>query len=1547
MAFESGGMADKLGNRYEGRWVAKQLLRLLNEEIQSVTVELIGPNEQGVDLLVVKKDGTRQLQQCKARLGNKEFWSVADLNNRGILNHLKNHLYRDPQQEFALVSPIPAQSFADICESARISNDNPKDFFQYQIQDLGESRRRIFSGYCQAMGLVPENESDLGQAFGYLKRTFIELFPDDHHTWSDLLTLAGFLLAGEPKTAISALLTYVESEDKYRKQIYADELRRYLAENHKIYPKQLENDLRIATAVEGLQNQFSDSIQPGLICGKIIARKETSQIIESIDKAQDVVLHGAAGNGKSGVLYELTEHLYKQNTPYLPVRLDRRIPDKNARKFGEDMGLPESPAFALVGLAAGRNSVLILDQLDAVRWTAAHSASAMDVCKELLRQVRSLRHTGKSIVIVFACRTFDLENDPEIKKLLSDSENQSFNKISVREFSNEQLKEIIGPDIDALTRSQKRILSCPHNLVIWTQLKQDGMQPDFRSTTELMRRFWENRRQVLEKEARISTNQVDAFLRSLLDYMEIKGEISAPAGIVAQNPSVRDALTSYGILQLCPGRIGFCHQRYLDYLIAERLLRRIYNGTGSVSDWLGPKAMQSLFRREQLRQVLSLLSDESPSDFLITAKQLIGSVDVRFHLKYLVLELIGQLHEISEDVGQYCLTLINDGRWQEHIFETVFLGHHPWVSYLLNTKVVTNWLYSSEEQRINRALWLLRSVAEQIPDHVADILAPFVIRGTDWPERILNTICWREALDSERMFELRLQLARMGHVKDFIDWKSLSKEYPLRSVRLIEAVVSTWRIDDKDTSTRKKGRLERWYDQDLMVLRGVIKKYPGLTWDLLMPHVERLTNIRADSYEPRLEKWRDKHLNHRETDIARGVVELLILAGQTLAVEQPDELTARISPLEDSISIVVQEIIIAAYSNLPASHANTGILWLVSDLNRFRIGTGFNEPEWMPAFRLLKALSPHCSEELFKKIEKSIVHFHAPEEKQDAEYYLKLWRRRYFDHYWGKTQYFLLPALDAKRIRLSTTKLILVLKRKFEHYPKETFLRGGVSSGGLVGSKLDPNLEKISDKAWLRIVESKRVTELDNNKWIQADSDHVLETSIHQFARSLSRIAKRFPERFGRLALKFPDNVHHSYVSAVLDGFGKKQPGEEVPKSERDTWQPASIEIIDAVLDKYGVGNDPESARSFCQLIKERADENWSDKTIKRLVNYTCNHPDLEIGKLNIYCDKDCDEATVEMLYHNSINCVRGIAAGAIGNLLWERKDRLKQIRTGIESLVQDPHPAVRMAAIKAIEPVLNIDRDLAVQWFYEACKDDLRIAASPRAIRFFNYIVPSHVDQVGPIIKRMAISSLDDVAKEGARQVTARWLFHGFFKKEFADCLKGKVAQRKGVANMATSLIYKKEYSIKCKKILSRSMNDPDKEVRDELRAMFRNRDLLNETEYSKFIRRYIKSQAFADDPDHFVWNLKDFTGNLIPVAETIFAVCEVFSTTLQEKTRDISLGYPLLASEISSILLRLYEQAQSYRNPRIANQCMDIWDLLFENRVGRTIELTKAIEQ
>lgn len=57
-----------------------------------------------------------------------------------------------------------------------------------------------------------------------------------------------------------------------------------------------------------------------------------------------MILHGAAGYGKSGVLYELTKILKQEERPYLPIRLDRNEPRNTAREFGRDMGLPESTA---------------------------------------------------------------------------------------------------------------------------------------------------------------------------------------------------------------------------------------------------------------------------------------------------------------------------------------------------------------------------------------------------------------------------------------------------------------------------------------------------------------------------------------------------------------------------------------------------------------------------------------------------------------------------------------------------------------------------------------------------------------------------------------------------------------------------------------------------------------------------------------------------------------------------------------------------------------------------------------------------------------------------------------------------------------------------------------------------------------------------------------------------------------------------------------------------------------------------------------------------
>lgn len=235
MPFETGGLADKLGNRYEGRWLATKLLSLLNEKILSVTVEAIGDDEKGVDLWVVQKHGVRQAHQCKARNGSKEYWDLADLASRGVLDNLKYQLDRDSRHEFFFVSSVGSELFKDICEFARRSDNNPSVFYQEKILSQGQKVQTCFKNFCRYLELNSAEESDRVQAFYYLKRTYITVYPDDQSTWQSFLDLTNSLLLGEPEIVISTLLTYAQNNDRFGSPIYADELRKFLS-NREFYP---------------------------------------------------------------------------------------------------------------------------------------------------------------------------------------------------------------------------------------------------------------------------------------------------------------------------------------------------------------------------------------------------------------------------------------------------------------------------------------------------------------------------------------------------------------------------------------------------------------------------------------------------------------------------------------------------------------------------------------------------------------------------------------------------------------------------------------------------------------------------------------------------------------------------------------------------------------------------------------------------------------------------------------------------------------------------------------------------------------------------------------------------------------------------------------------------------------------------------------------------------------------------------------------------------------------------------------------------------------
>ncbi len=1554
MALEPGGRAAKLGNRYEGRWVVRQLLRVLNDDLLAVTCEAVGDDERGVDLWVEHPDGVRQYQQCKIRNASKDHWSIADLAHQGILAAMKLHLDRQPTNQFAIVTPLTSVLLHDICESARSSSGDPEEFFSFQIEAIGQDRRNGFRQFCQRLDLNSNTEEGRAQAFSYLRRFFIEPWPDTNASREDLIGQARMHVCmdsdGTPSTVVAVLAAF--TQDNLGKRLDAAAIWRHL-ESNGFHPRRLPNDTRIMPRIRELQEQFAKSISDGLIAGTLIARTETQSILDAVEHNGVIVVHGAPGQGKSGVLLGLLEECKIRDIAYLPLRLDRQEPEKTARQYGNALDLRESPVKCLNAVAGDRPAVLILDQLDAIRWTLRHSLGALEVCKELVGEVKSLRATGKQFSVVLACRTYDMQNDPEIKNWLQSEEQKGGRsvEIAVEPLSTEAVAKVVetlGQNPGHMSARQRDILQCPQHLAMWAQLVQEQGAFEFQSRVQLMRQYWSSRLREMAK-WNVREHDANCALAAVVEHMERSGRFCAPRTVVTDTIAL-DALCACGLITAQGGALTFSHQSYLDYQIATRVVREIHANSQSICAWLGSRDRQTLHRREPLRQALCLLADESADQFLTAIKTLLDSDGVRFHLKHLCLEVIGQLDQPSHTLLAYLKELVITDKWKEHILGTVCSGASPFVRFLLDDGTFLEWLERDEWR--DHALWLLRNLAEVMPDRVVEMLGPYAKRDDEWKKRVFGCLSWDPEDDSASMFELRLELARQGVFQSYVNWEKLAAR---RSLRLLEVVLSSWEPEDlpQDYLGRYRdggSRFQHWSDRDRDALLEAVREMPKEAWGMLVPHICRLAP-RTDESTDALEFWLDgdRHgVRQGRECIPHGLVQLAIEAGRRLANADGFAFWEETASLRCYQSPVVQFLLVETYTALPGDIANEALRWLLENHARFSIGTGDYEPEWKPAAKLIESLSPHCDINLFRELEETIIHYHAPSEREGAEHCLSAWRNGYFPDYWGRAQYFLLPSLCASRRSEATVGLIGVLERKYAGYGEERFTTMHLSRSGFVASSLPSGaLERISDNAWLGIVQNKKLSQtrdVDHRRWRDG---HWEGSSVGMFSKDMQQMARRFPERFGRLALRFPDDAPPSYRAAVLEGL-KQTEFKDEPDASKAAWRPASVPLIERVLTRFAATPGRNYASSVCWLLHDRAEERWSDATYVLLAEYACNHPDPDNGKLCIGNQNgsfDADAATVENLENNALNCVRGIAALAMGQQLWNHADLLERFRPVIVRLCKDPHPAVRIAAVRACLPILNVDKSFAIECFCEASSEDLRVAACREAVYFFSTGMHSHTERLAPLVIRMLEAPQARVAEAGAQEVAARWLFNDYFMAELDHCLQGGVPQRKGVAKIAARFVAEADHFDKCSRLIERLKDDPNEEVRQSLHSVVRSTDILQLPEGVALVRSFVQSQAFRDDPTGLIRGLDGHVGTLMPFSDVLLSMCDQFVGPLRDACRDSSLTISHDISVFVPILVRLHEQAEESGNTQIVNQCLDAWDAMFERRIAVVHELATAI--
>ncbi|MEQ5758841.1 hypothetical protein ABN351_05030 [Proteus mirabilis] len=1544
MALEAGGYAEKFGNRYEANWVAYQLLRLLEEKIHWITIEPIGDDEVGVDVIIGTFQNQAEHHQCKAGVGNNEHWTLSQLNESNIFNNALFQIERGIT-EFHLVSPLPSKKMSDLSDSALNSNMIPDDFMKYQIK-VSQEREKDFNAICSYLKLDVNIPSDINRAIHFLQKFKITPYIINRYTQYELEDKASMLFLDNPVKLLSFLKNYPVEFNKLRKKITLSELLADLKTSgfeQKIAPE----DHRISTVLDTLSIEFEESIKPFLICNTLIPRNELNSITNSIKDNAVTLIKAEAGRGKSALLLELHNHLKANNIISVPVRLDRRRPEHNTNEFGKSLGFPYSPVHSLTKFAPQQKIVFILDQLDAIRWTASHSNNALNICREIVNQVINARKEGKDISIVLASRDFDLNEDIALSSWLK-SINDDLLDIELTLLNEKTIAPLVSPyEVYAsLAEEKKEILKIPLWLGIYLSIAQRTQTaPQFNNKLELVKNFWEDRLNQINQ-CGITEQEATFLIDEVVTLMIHQSQLSISENVLPTGTKKQvEALISVGLLSKQNQRISFRHQALFDYQVGAKFFKAGSESPEGLLAVIGSYEEQTLTKREHLKYALNMLLDSGQAAFCHCVEAILFNNNIRFHLKYLVLNSIKEINSIKKPAKLLIDKIITAPLLFRKFLTISCYSNIAIIRHLSENLNILKWLHSNDENLINLTINLLRSIATIEPKLITKELSAFIGQSEQWNQRVYSALPWDIKDDMDDIFELRKRLLNLGCTASYIDWKSLSKTYPLRALFFIELILEHYRnviceypysynIKNINKITHRDG----WTDDDLKEIKRLAVATPTQMIERFFKYIDSVFSSEPDEYAVNPWFYRTRHSNYHDvSSIRNGLFTLMEAAGQQLEAH-PEILLDLMKPYMEKSNAVITHLVATLLLNLPNQYADLVINWLLAyPTIRLACGNMYIEPPWVLPGKLITKFSPHCSNELFFQLEKTIYFFPSTKEIGQIKRQLEDRRRGVYYSYWGELQYFLLPTLDRQRILSESKNLMSILMRKFSSYTEADFCLIDSYTGGLIISPL-PDGNKLSNKAWRKLILTPEFR-FSPHKLTQVSDDVASQADIRSFASDLQSNVINEPVRFAQFALSLPQTIHKEYIDAFFYGLAEAN-NKQVNDSDKEPKETCPIELIEKVILHF---NNKDCEYSLVRLLSSRS-ASWSRQIIDILVNLAKYSTNPETDQLTVWDPKKgktTDFADAKSLLSTAINCVRGIAYQGIADIFWNNEIFALDNLELVDCAINDEHPSVKIAAIFLLTPLLNYNNHYAHEKFIELCYQDLRMTCGDGAYHFFNQgFEGKHQSQYIDLVLSMLTSSYDEVRKQAATQIYARWFFNDLFEEQLNTIYQGDNILKQGYASVVCQFLQEDKYNDKIDRIeyaYQLLINDDNDEILREIGVCIGYESYWLKPNADKLFNLFVTSKAVKHSLYQLFDSLEKYPKNLSNLSDPILRLIK--NITGNYSVNDQPLRMDVQESSLLAVLQKLYDEATEDQDKEALNICLDIWDTLLQSEMYSAI--------
>jgi hypothetical protein len=1491
-----GGIADKVGNEFEMLWTVVQVLRVLRGQAREIRIEPFNEAANGLEFRV-STGAVDEWHQCKRQQtgGN---WTIRGLSTLGVLQAFAGKLSQT-NSECVLISSDPAPAFEKLIEKAHLA-ELAEDF--YGEGGVGKSDREALD---QLSGGWPQNSTDI---FQWLKRCRVEVSSSDSLI-RRIEDISELLFTTDASLVTDRLRSYILRN--LARRLTTDILREEITSLSIEWRAHLDptTNAKLTSATKAYLDTLASPI-PTTPRADAQSEALATELLSSA--ARLTILSGQAGSGKSLALSRIIAAAKKHEWTILAFRVDRHLGSATLQELGQEvLEIPNSPIASLGNLDAQKPSLLVIDQVDAISDTSGRSSRMRDLFFKMLEQATLF----PQMRVVVACRTYDLEGDSRLNRL---SKSDDAKTIQLPKFEWDSVKDLLeasGISIGKLSDKSRSILMSPINLKLYIQLAKSG-EPVHGELTSA--RLFDSLLDLRSRELlRFEQSWTpDAALWSIAKHMSQNQELTAPLTALAAFPAAIDRLASFDLITTVGSKIQFSHESYFDHIFS----RHFVASDQSLLELLKSDE-QRLFRRTQVRQILSRLRDLETRKYMNDLRDVLFDSSIRFLIKDATAYWLSEVGDPRNAELSLALEVHSSSAPLCKLANTIFHGH-GWQIPLINSGAFASWIASSSPTQ-SFAWSILRRASESAPSEVArylreqssqnDLISASSIKS--WFDEYSPNANNPDMEDYYKELVLAMPSSEVNEkFSENIDYGRWAHDTPGLGSRVLATWITKWmsvfpgRHPFADDFGSNDGY---WFDE-------MAKSDPASFLNALSIPLKSALDLEDSLTADR--KLPSRTIRAPHDEYSQELLHAIARATERLAITSPTTLTPILSHLGSNGELEV-------YLRLRAIAQNGPSLWNLMDstliASEYALTSGGSGEGWMPFAQAAAAASPYISAKTQQEIEIRISS-HRPEYDLACQYLTY----RKDDDAWmspsafskeliallnssGRTELRALEALGKANLTHRSKERLSELNRKFEREatsPPRDYRIGRVKPVIKVEQAIH-----MSTVQWENAARKySRSEERGNPDPWHASTD---------FPSALQACAKGDPQRFSQMLCDLDPSIDICYAEAILNGL-------------RDGDANADAAIIVNAIHGAMRWHANRLNRAICWLVQKHP-SSAMDQRVLQLVMHSAEFGDASDTIVTSIGAAKRPRTTARDLMHfddpviaSGINGERGAAYCAIAAALWQDDVlRPELVSLLVRQSSQEPLASVLTCMTRTIFAVARHDQVLAISLLETLSKRNISALRCQGASEMLHWMAHRHSDSVSAI-SALLIASHDEADRAFGYYIESLLALidksgDDSYLTGFATSkVRRQMAALRGAANLPSH-----EYGDRARAWFLTASNDPEIVVRQEVASAPWNKILqLRDPKRHAILNEFVESIAFLESPGQVIRSIESHVSSVPSIA--FRAVTRVVNETPQASSRSS-------LHRLDRVLVELYRSLID--DPQREKEILDLFDkYLIENPSG-----------